>query len=115
MPRPRRGPDPHWHLPCPRCGLEYKPVARWPEGAICGYCYQQAKRTRGSCVSCGHDGVLPGRTPEGNTCRTCSGIGLNLDCTACGAEDELYSGGRCWCPLSSKMSHLGPHLLVRLT
>lgn len=96
MPRPRRGPDTHWYLPCPRCGLEYKPVARWPDGAICGYCYQQAKRTRGTCVSCGHDGVLPGRTAEGNTCRTCSGIGLNLDCTACGAEDELYSGGRCW-------------------
>lgn len=29
-------------------------------------------------------------------CRRCSGIRLNIDCEACGAEDELHSGGRCW-------------------
>ncbi len=35
------------------------------------------------------------------TCRTCSGIRINVDCVRCGAEDELYSQGRCWsCALS---------------
>jgi hypothetical protein len=56
----------------------------------------QAKRTRGACANCGHVGVLPGRDDEDQpTCRTCSGIRLNVDCVECGAEAELYRGGRC--------------------
>lgn len=85
---------------CSRCNRPW-PVANWPGGSVCGHCYQGAKRTRGTCVSCGHVGVLPGRTPAGNTCRTCSGIQLNVDCVRCGIEDELYSQSRCWrCTLS---------------
>lgn len=45
---------------------------------------------------CAHTGVLPGVSPEGPTCRSCSGIKLNVDCVRCGREDELYSAGRCW-------------------
>ncbi len=106
MARPRKPPDPDRYDPCPRCELEYEPVARWPDGPICGYCYQQAKRTRGTCVTCGHEGVLPGRTPNGPTCRGCSGITINVDCVRCGAEDELYSGGLCWrCTLSDYVDH----------
>lgn len=97
MARPRKPPAPSLYLPCPRCQLEYEPVVRWPDGAICGYCYQQAKRTRGTCATCGHIGVLPGRTPTGeNTCRRCSGIRINVDCVECGTEDELYRAGLCW-------------------
>ncbi|WP_285243001.1 hypothetical protein [Pseudarthrobacter sp. fls2-241-R2A-127] len=70
-------------------------MVRWPDGAICGYCYQQAKRTRGTCA-CGHDGVLPGRVDTLPACRECSGVRLNIDCTGCGKEDELHSGNRCW-------------------
>jgi integrase len=58
-------------------------------------------RTKGRCATCTHVGVLPGVSPDGPTCRTCSGIRLNVDCVRCGQEDELYSGGRCWrCTLS---------------
>ena len=61
MARPRKPSDPNqWPIPCGRCGEHHQIVANWPDGGVCGYCYQQAKRTRGTCV-CGHEGVLPRR------------------------------------------------------
>ena len=55
----------------------------------------------GRCAGCEHEGVLPGVSTDGPTCRNCSGITLNVDCVRCGNEDELYSRGRCWrCTLS---------------
>jgi integrase len=94
--RPRKAEDPiRWPVPCNRCGQHHQTVARWPDGGVCGYCYQQAKRTRGICA-CGHEGVLPGLIDNQPACRRCSGIRLNIDCETCGAEDELHSGGRCW-------------------
>lgn len=95
MARPRKPGDPAaWPDPCARCNEHHPTSAWWPDGRICGYCYQAAKRHRGRCA-CGHEGVLPGRTDGRPTCRTCSGVTLNIDCVACGAEAELYRGGRC--------------------
>ena len=88
-------------MPCGRCGGHYQIVAHWPDADVCGYCYQQAKRRHGTCA-CGHDGILPGRIEGRPACRRCSRIRLNIDCTVCGAEDELYRGTRCWrCELAS--------------
>lgn len=96
MTRPRKPEDPiRWPVPCARCHQHHQTVARWPDGGICGYCYQQAKRTKGTCA-CGHEGVLPGLIDEQPACRKCSGVRLNVDCEGCGSEDELHSGGRCW-------------------
>ena len=96
MARPRKPSDPtRWPVPCGRCYEHHQIVANWPDGGICGYCYQQAKRTRGTCA-CGHEGVLPGRIDGHPACRSCSGVKLNIDCKTCGAEDELYRGSRCW-------------------
>jgi hypothetical protein len=39
--------------------------------------------------------VLPGLINGQPACRRCSGVKLNVDCVSCGAEAELYSGGRC--------------------
>jgi hypothetical protein len=39
--------------------------------------------------------VLPGLINGRPACRRCSGVKLNVDCISCGAEAELYSGGRC--------------------
>jgi hypothetical protein len=105
--RPRKPEDPRkWPVPCARCGLHYEIAARWPDGVICGYCYQKAKRTRGTC-GCGHEGVLPGLVDGRPACRRCSGLRLNVDCTTCGAEDELYSGGSCWrCTLTKTVHEL---------
>lgn len=95
MARPRKPDDPERRreIPCDRCGGGYYPVVNWgPDDQICGYCYQQAKRTRGTCA-CGHVGVLPGRVDGQPACRTCAGINLHVDCVGCGAEDELYREG----------------------
>ena len=107
MTRPRKPEDPIcWPVPCARCHQHHKTVARWPDGGICGYCYQQANRTKGTCA-CGHEGVLPGLIDEQPACRQCSGVRLNVDCEACGAEDELHSGGRCWsCVLAAIVDDL---------
>ena len=60
MARPRKPEDPQrWPIACARCNGHYELVATWPDGSICGYCYQAAKRTTGICA-CGHQGVLPG-------------------------------------------------------
>ncbi|ETT24131.1 hypothetical protein RR21198_0318 [Rhodococcus rhodochrous ATCC 21198] len=107
MVRPRKPSDPDvWPIPCTRCGGHYPIAAKWPDGPVCTYCYQQAKRTRGTC-GCGHTGVLPGVLDGRPACRRCSGIALNLDCRICGAEDELYRGGRCQrCELAVLVDHL---------
>lgn len=107
MARPRKKSDPNlWPVPCDRCGEHHQIVANWPDGGVCGYCYQQAKRTCGTCA-CGHEGVLPGRIDGQPACRSCSGVKLNIDCKACGAEDELYRGSRCWsCELAVLVDQL---------
>jgi len=107
MARPRKPEDrQRWPIGCARCRGHYELVANWPDGPICGYCYQAAKRITGICA-CGHQGVLPGLLDERPACRRCSGIRLNLDCIGCSAEAELYSGGRCQrCVLRATASRL---------
>jgi hypothetical protein len=107
MSRPRRPGDPdRWPVPCGRCRQHHAIVAHWPDAGVCAYCYQQAKRTRGKC-DCGHEGVLPGRVDDRPACRRCSGVKLNVDCRECGAEDELYSAGKCWnCTLKDTVDRL---------
>lgn len=96
MTRPRKASDPElWPIPCARCDEHHRIAANWPDGGICVYCYQQAKRTRGTC-RCGHAGVLPGRIDGHPACRRCSDVRVNVDCRSCGTEDDLYSGGSCW-------------------
>jgi len=104
---PRKPQDPHaWPIPCGRCEGHYPAAATWPDGPVCGYCYQAAKRTTGRCA-CGHEGVLPGRLDGQPACRRCSGVRLNVDCRRCNTEAELYSGGRCWrCVLDSTVDRL---------
>jgi len=55
MSRPRRPGDPvRWPVPCGRCNQHHEIVVYWPDTGVCGYCYQQAKRSRGRC-DCGHE------------------------------------------------------------
>jgi hypothetical protein len=108
MTRPRTPSNPdRWPTPCARCGEHHELVANWPDGKICAYCYQKAKRTTGTC-RCGHAGVLPGKVGGAPACRTCSGLQhLNLDCRGCGAEAELRTKGKCWrCSLGDLVDEL---------
>ncbi|WP_237074087.1 hypothetical protein [Mycobacteroides abscessus] len=55
-------------------------------------------RTRGTCPSCGHDGVLPGRRNRTDTtpvCLICAGIPGEYRCKTCGHEGEIYRAGEC--------------------
>ncbi len=73
MSRPRPPSDPvTWPIPCARCQGHHEIVATWPDGPVCRYCYQAAKRTTGTCA-CGHTGVLPGRLDGRPACRDCAG------------------------------------------
>ena len=112
MSRPRPPSDPvTWPSPCARCQGHYEIVTTWPDGRICRYCYQAAKRITGTCA-CGHVGVLPGRRDGHPACRSCSGISLKLDCLTCGTEAELHSHGQCWaCVLATTVDRLltNPH------
>ncbi|KLU08416.1 Fis family transcriptional regulator [Kocuria sp. SM24M-10] len=112
MSRPRPPSDPEtWPTPCTRCRDHHEIAATWPDGPVCRYCYQQAKRTTGTCA-CGHTGILPGRLDGRPACRTCTGITLNLDCRTCRTEAELHSGGQCWsCVLAATVDRLltNPH------
>ncbi len=108
MTRPRRPSDPdRWPNPCARCGEHHELFANWPDGRICNYCYQKAKRTTGTC-GCGQEGVLPGLIDGSPACRACSGLQhLSLDCQGCGAEAELRTKGRCWrCSLGDLVDDL---------
>ncbi|WP_217905984.1 Fis family transcriptional regulator [Kocuria salina] len=86
-------------------------MVTWPDGPVCRYCYQAAKRTTGTCA-CGHTGVLPGRRDGHPACRACTHISLKLDCLTCGTEAELHSHGQCWaCVLATTVDRLltNPH------
>lgn len=98
--KPRRrstSPDPTRFVPCARCGDCYPPVARWPEGVICDYCYQAARRRDGTCADCGHVGMVPGiNQAKQPTCLRCSGLPFDLTCAGCGAETWLAKKATCW-------------------
>jgi len=100
-------PDPGRWNPCARCAQCYPAAARWPEGPICRYCLGAAQRREGTCVTCGHHGMVPGLTASGEpTCLRCSGIPLNLTCHSCG-EETVLGGVNCWrCVLGSMVRDL---------
>src|SRR5438034_110407 len=76
---------------CGRCGraVGYLRSVGWPEGPICGICYETATHTRGRCPSCGEDRLLPGLDAERRPiCVTCAGLPSDFHCTRCGREQE---------------------------
>lgn len=91
--RPRSEGDLH----CDRCGRSTAKIrVAWPDGAICGICFTNALRTRGTCPACNTIRLLPGRSASGtDICRDCAGITTEMTCEDCGEETERFRSGRC--------------------
>jgi hypothetical protein len=91
-----------------RAGLCYRSGARWPEGRVCVYCYEQARRRIGVCVLCGHQGAVPGlNIDRGPTFLRRIGIALDLIGRRCGAEGDLDWRRICWrCVLTATVNQL---------
>ena len=97
-PPPTRGrPRTVGDLVCDRCGRGCtKLAARWPDGALCGICYDTATRTHGTCPGCTIDRMLPGRDDAGRSiCVDCAGIAARFDCVICGEERPRFRKGTC--------------------
>jgi len=97
---PRRGrgrpPGPGVVL-CPRC-REMVPRVKYsfPEGRICGRCFDTATHTHGLCPACGVDRLLPGLNSQGAPiCADCAEIRTSFRCTVCGQEGALKRAGQC--------------------
>lgn len=66
--RPRGRPRSAGDTTCARCKEQAPSTTtkyRFPEGLVCGRCYDKAVHTHGSCSTCQADRLLPGVTAEG--------------------------------------------------
>jgi hypothetical protein len=93
---------------CAHCGEERPPTAHWPEGPVCGRCYDTALRRRGRCVRCGeHRRLVAPPGPGATRCCDCAGIPPLARCSNCGIEDKLYERSRCErCALARRADEL---------
>ena len=84
---------------CAHCGQTRPPTARWPQGPVCGPCYDAALKRRGPCAGCGTVRRLI--APPGPQARLCADCADGPDpmaahvCGDCGREDKLYEPARC--------------------
>lgn len=68
----------------------------FPEGRICGRCFDEAIHTSGRCARCGIARLLPGRDSRGAAiCGDCAGIRMSFRCGTCGEEGALKRAGQC--------------------
>jgi hypothetical protein len=93
---------------CAHCGEDRPPIVRWPEGPVCGHCYDSALRRRGRCAGCGELRRLTAPPGPGATrCCDCAGTRPLARCSECGIEDKLYERGRCdRCALARRADEL---------
>jgi hypothetical protein len=89
------------------CGRTTRRPA-WPGGAPCSQCACRRLHRHGVCSGCGRDRSLPGGLQrEGATCRDCAGIGEDLACRTCGADDDFHTLVRCRrCSLRVRLDRL---------
>lgn len=93
-----RAPATEGRYRCDRCLRRTNQIkVRWPGEDLCFVCHWKARRTRGICSKCGHQGVLPANEPDTGrpVCRVCAGIAMDFRCRQCGTEDDFYRRGIC--------------------
>ncbi len=89
---------------CAGCGRVRRVTAYLPDGPRCGSCYDTAMGRAEECSRC-HERRRVFFTP--GICAGCLGVSIGGVCAACGAEDRLYSAGRCVrCELRVRVSEL---------
>lgn len=89
---------------CAGCGRVRRITAYLPDGPRCGSCYDTAMGRAEECSRC-HERRRVFFTP--GICAGCLGVSIGGVCAACGAEDRLYSAGRCVrCELRVRVSEL---------
>jgi hypothetical protein len=94
----------HLEQGCARCGRSSARAANWSEGLLCRTCLDRATRTRGVCLGCHVDRLLPGLSRTGAPiCRDCAGITRSFTCTRCPAEDHLRAGLCRRCDLTARL------------
>lgn len=109
--RPKGRPRSAGNVTCARC-QELTPKTttkyRFPEGLICGRCYDRAVHTFGKCPICSTDRLLPGIDSAGrSTCSDCSGLGRDFFCKRCGKEGAIFRRGNCErCSLDDDLSEI---------
>ena len=81
---------------CAHCGRSRRPTAHWPEGPVCGSCYQRALDAQGTCPRCGERRRLM-RYDAGETaiCHECAGVPAHHVCGRCREEAAPYARGLC--------------------
>lgn len=93
---------------CAHCGRARRPMAQWPEGPVCGSCYQRALGAKGECPECGQTRRLmhyPGYLEP--VCRECAGVPAHNLCGRCGDETAPYARGLCGrCVLHDRLTEL---------
>lgn len=98
-------------MTCARCD-ELTPKSttkyRFPEGLICGRCYDRAVHTHGRCNECRTIRLLPGvNSAHDPICVTCAGIDRDFHCARCSTEAAIFRAGLCErCALADDLEEL---------
>jgi hypothetical protein len=95
--RPKGRPRASGDQICDRCDHGTPRIkVHWPEGAICGACYETAGTTQGTCAGCGVQRLLPGLDADRRPiCVDCAGIDADYFCSRCGREERKFRRGLC--------------------
>lgn len=109
--RPKGRPRAPGEVTCARCQEQTPKTTtkyRFPEGLICGRCYDRATHTFGDCPGCSTNRLLPGIDSSGRSvCSDCGGLGRSFICHRCGHEGAIFRRGNCErCSLDDDLSEV---------
>jgi hypothetical protein len=96
-------------LPCSRCGTQTYVALRWPSGAVCADCVDQALAAPQPCSRCGtaRPSVAASGVPP--CCPQCAGLRFDYQCTGCGQFTRPMRDGQCArCQITAALAAAAP-------